>query len=129
MSSVHTATTGTTVELLKALGDETRLRIVNLLEGEEELCACQIEGVLNVTQSNASRHLSRLREVGLVSVRRSRQWAFFSLVKDENTSLVRMIISHARRHIPQLNTDTERLAVEGKNAFFCTIPSFMEESV
>ncbi len=119
----------TTIDVLKALSDETRLRIVNVLEEADELCACQIEGVLEITQSNASRHLSRLRETGIVSVRRSRQWAFFSLRKDDIPTVVATIISAARREIPQLTADIERLNQQGKNAFFCTIPSFMEEPV
>ena len=48
-----------TVQMLKALGDETRIRIVNILR-DGPLCVCEIESILEITQSNASRHLSKL---------------------------------------------------------------------
>lgn len=47
------------MQILKALADDTRLRILNILQ-EEELCVCEIETILNISQSNASRHLNKL---------------------------------------------------------------------
>lgn len=46
------------VYTFKALADENRIRILNLLRSDE-LCCCDIESVLGIKQSNASRHLSR----------------------------------------------------------------------
>jgi Bacterial regulatory protein, arsR family len=46
-------------QLFKSLADETRLKIFWLLMGREELCVCDIMGVLGITQSKASRLLSR----------------------------------------------------------------------
>jgi DNA-binding transcriptional ArsR family regulator len=43
--------------LFKSLGDETRLKILWLLTGQEELCVCDFMRTLNITQSKASRHL------------------------------------------------------------------------
>ena len=56
--------------LFKALADETRLRILALLTDCDELCVCDIEQVLSITQSKASRHLRYLANVGLVEGRR-----------------------------------------------------------
>jgi DNA-binding transcriptional ArsR family regulator len=53
------------VKVFKALGDPTRLRIVKLLEGGE-LCVCQLIAVLGMGQSRISRHLSILKEAGLI---------------------------------------------------------------
>ena len=58
----------------KALADETRLQILWLLMGQEELCVCDIMRALNITQSKASRHLRYLFNVGLVSDRRDGVW-------------------------------------------------------
>ena len=58
----------------KALADETRLQILWLLVGAEELCVCDIMRALGITQSKASRHLRYLFNVGLVSDRRWGQW-------------------------------------------------------
>lgn len=67
-----------TARLLKVLGDETRLRMVHLLR-EGELCVCDLMELLSLSQPNASRHLNRLREAGLVSCERRAQWMYYRL--------------------------------------------------
>lgn len=69
-------------ELHKALSDETRLRIVNVLCELGELCVCDIEAGLEITQSKASRHLGVLRQVGLLSVRREGTWIHYRVSDD-----------------------------------------------
>lgn len=63
----------------KALADETRLQILWLLMGEEELCVCDIMRTLSITQSKASRHLRYLFNVGLVTDRREGAWMYYRL--------------------------------------------------
>lgn len=63
-------------EAFKALGDDTRLRILGLLSGRE-LCVCQICLTLGIPQPNASKHLKCLRFAGLISCRRRSQWCFY----------------------------------------------------
>lgn len=65
--------------LFKSLADETRLNILCLLKGQEELCVCDIMRVLGITQSKASRHLRYLYHLGLVSDRREGLWMYYSL--------------------------------------------------
>lgn len=65
-------------ELFKALGDPNRLRIVNLLM-HKELCVCEIEEILQTTQSNASRHLTKLRQAGIISCKKKAQWAYYQV--------------------------------------------------
>jgi hypothetical protein len=55
---------------LNALGDETRLRILELLARHDELYAQEIIGKLDLTQSSASRHLNQLRGLGFIAERR-----------------------------------------------------------
>ncbi|MFP4698515.1 MAG: ArsR/SmtB family transcription factor [Eubacteriales bacterium] len=64
------------VKLFKALGDENRLRILNLLMNNE-LCVCEIEVILEMTQSNVSRHLSKLKSVGLIDSLKKAQWVHY----------------------------------------------------
>ena len=64
------------VNIFKALGDENRLRILNLLMNAE-LCVCEIEVMLEMTQSNVSRHLSKLKSVGIISSSRDAQWIHY----------------------------------------------------
>lgn len=66
-------------QLFKSLADETRLKILWLLKGQEELCVCDIMRVLGITQSKASRHLRYLYHVGLVTDRREGLWMYYSL--------------------------------------------------
>ena len=69
--------------IFKALSDETRLRILVLLS-ERELCVCQLESALRLSQTKVSRHLTVLRNVGLVNDRREGLWIFYSLAKPGN---------------------------------------------
>jgi ArsR family transcriptional regulator len=71
------------VDMFKALSDETRLRIVILLS-KKELCVCQIEASLVLSQAKVSRHLAVLRHAGLVNVRRDGLWMHYSLIVPRN---------------------------------------------
>jgi ArsR family transcriptional regulator len=64
--------------LFKALGDETRLRVVALLS-HGELCVCHVEEALGVSQPKVSRHLAILRAAGLVDHRRDGSWVYYRL--------------------------------------------------
>ena len=66
------------LKVFKALSDETRIRLLKLLS-ERELCVCELEQALNMTQSRVSRNLGILKEAGLVKDRRDGLWAFYSL--------------------------------------------------
>jgi len=68
-----------TAQLFKALGDETRLRIIALLLNSRELCVCDIMAVLDLPQSTVSRHLSYLRHAGLVDDRRQGVWMYYTM--------------------------------------------------
>jgi ArsR family transcriptional regulator len=69
----------TEARLFKALADETRLKILWLLMRQEELCVCDIIGVLGITQSKASRHLRYLFNAGLVTDRREGLWMYYRI--------------------------------------------------
>jgi ArsR family transcriptional regulator len=71
-----------TVQLFKALGDETRLRIMGLLVSGQELCVCDIMAALDLPQSTVSRHLSYLRNAGLVDDRRQGIWMYYTINKE-----------------------------------------------
>lgn len=69
------------VYILKALADENRVRILNLLRNGE-LCVCDIEAVLGIKQSNTSRHLNRLKVAEIIASEKKSQWVYYRL-KDE----------------------------------------------
>jgi ArsR family transcriptional regulator len=68
------------LKLFKVLSDETRLRTLMLLT-KEELCVCQVMGVLGVSQPLVSRNLAMLASYGLLSERRDGKLVFYSLKK------------------------------------------------
>lgn len=69
------------IEVLKALADETRMRILNVLR-KEPLCVCELEEILKLSQSNASRHLTKLRSSKLIVSEKQAQWVYYRI--DEN---------------------------------------------
>ena len=64
--------------IFKALSDETRLRIVKLLE-TGELCVCDLVAALDIVQPKASFHLGVLKEAGLIKDRKAGKWIHYSL--------------------------------------------------
>lgn len=71
-----------TPEIFKALGDPTRLRIVEMLASNGEMCVCKIMEQLGMTQPAVSHHLAKLKNVGLVRARKEGQWKHYSLCRD-----------------------------------------------
>ncbi|MPN10181.1 hypothetical protein SDC9_157476 [bioreactor metagenome] len=67
--------------IFKALSDETRLRIIEMLKGGE-LCACMILEHFNITQPTLSYHMKILTESGLVNARRDGAWMRYSINND-----------------------------------------------
>jgi len=85
----------TTAQIFKALGDETRLRIMALLLGGQELCVCDLMAALDLPQSSVSRHLSYLRNAGLVDDRRQGIWMYYTINKErtEHASILFDLLS------------------------------------
>lgn len=75
-----------TAQLFKALGDETRLRILALLTSGE-LCVCDLMAALVLPQSTVSRHLATLRNAGLVEDRRQGVWMYYRLALSSEIAL------------------------------------------
>ena len=67
---------------MRALADTTRLRIVHLLLGHEELCVCELTSAMEIVQPKVSRHLAILREAGLVLDRREGLWIHYRIHPD-----------------------------------------------
>lgn len=111
-----------TARLFKALSDETRLRILALLEGGE-LCVCDLMEALELPQSTISRHLAYLRNAGLVEDRRQGVWMFYSLAeKDDLLGRDLMALLKTRlTELPQAKQDKSALVanLEKKGASAC----------
>jgi ArsR family transcriptional regulator, arsenate/arsenite/antimonite-responsive transcriptional repressor len=66
-------------KFFQALGDATRLRLLNLM-GEQEVCVCYFVEILGSPQPKISRHLAYLRNAGIVSARREGKWMHYRIV-------------------------------------------------
>ncbi len=76
--------------VLRALGDETRLRIIAWLS-HGELCVCHLEKALELSQPNVSRQLGVLRAAGVVESRRDGMWVYYLLAPQENPAAAAML--------------------------------------
>ena len=66
------------IKAIKALSDETRLRIINLLL-ERECCVCEVMQALDISQTRASRNLGILQDAGFLKTRRDGLWIVYSI--------------------------------------------------
>ena len=64
--------------VFKALSNEHRIRILEALR-DGELCACEIQVVLDAPQSTVASHLSELKDAGLVNTRRQGKWTYYRI--------------------------------------------------
>lgn len=78
------------VTLFQALGDPTRLRLLNLLAAGE-ICVCYFIDVLDDPQPKISRHLAYLRRSGLASARRDGKWMHYSLARPASPAAARVL--------------------------------------
>lgn len=96
--------------LFKALGDETRLKIVALL-AHGELCVCHVEEALALSQPAVSRHLSVLRATGVVEAHRDGTWVYYRLARqpdDESERQLKAVVN-AFRARTGIKRELERL--------------------
>lgn len=103
-------------QLFKALGDETRLRMMGLLR-HGELCVCDLMEALDLPQSTASRHLSYLKNSQWVVGRRSGKWMYYKLHPDLCNSHFHNSIIENISTLPDLQKDYDKLVtyLEKKN--------------
>jgi ArsR family transcriptional regulator len=80
-----------TMELFfAALADNTRLRLLNLME-ETEVCVCYFVEVIGTNQPKISRHLAYLRKAGIVAARRDGIWAHYRITPPKNTHAAKVL--------------------------------------
>jgi ArsR family transcriptional regulator len=74
----------------KALGDNTRLRLLNLM-GDREICVCYFVEILEQGQPKISRHLAYLRSAGIVEARRDGKWMHYRIVMPPNIGATQVL--------------------------------------
>jgi ArsR family transcriptional regulator len=95
----------------QALGDNTRLRLLNLM-GEQEVCVCYFVEILGSPQPKISRHLAYLRSAGIVSARREGKWMHYRIVMPPHIGAAQILKQTLGwlRDEKTMHTDRARLA-------------------
>jgi ArsR family transcriptional regulator, arsenate/arsenite/antimonite-responsive transcriptional repressor len=107
-------------EVLKALADTNRMRILNLLH-ERTLCVCDLESILHLNQSNLSRHLATLRHAGIVAAEKKALFTYYSRtpLPQPYGPVVDALCETIHRD-PQWESDRRRLAKRLSDSQKCT---------
>ncbi|NTW04826.1 MAG: metalloregulator ArsR/SmtB family transcription factor [Peptococcaceae bacterium] len=101
--------------IFKGLSDETRLRILVLLYQEEELCVCELSGILEVPQPRISQNLTKFRDMNLVIDKRKEKYIYYSL-KKENKILLNILkdVVDDIGSYPKLSADKAKISYKEK---------------
>jgi ArsR family transcriptional regulator len=102
----------------QALGDRTRLRLLNLM-GEQEICVCYFVEVLGQPQPKISRHLAYLRSAGLVAARREGRWMHYRLVMPQHEGAAQIF----RQTLAWLKEEKAMQADRARLAKACCAPA------
>lgn len=98
------------IQVMKALSDETRIRIINLLQ-QGDLCVCELEVLLDINQSNASRHLNKLTNAQIVDYYKVAKYVYYKLNMEtihEFPFIKDIILEHTKK-LSICNKDNIRL--------------------
>ncbi|MDF2591446.1 MAG: putative transcriptional regulator [Clostridia bacterium] len=108
------------IQIMKALGDETRLRILNILS-KSELCVCEIEKLMEINQSNASRHLNKLTSSGLIKYEKRALYVYYKINKDilDEFSFLRVFLSTELNKIEKCRADLTKLVDYKSSGMSC----------
>ncbi|MHB1000304.1 MAG: ArsR/SmtB family transcription factor [Armatimonadota bacterium] len=97
--------------IFKAMGDPTRIRIIQMLAENGEMCVCKIMEDLDMTQPAVSHHLSALKNAELVKPRKQGQWVHYSLLRPAITDQVIPFLQDISAKL-ELSQDTDRCCSE-----------------
>ena len=95
----------------QALGDKTRLRLLNLM-GDQEICVCYFVEILSDPQPKISRHLAYLRRAGIVAARREGKWMHYRIVMPPHAGAAQILRQTltALKEEKAMQADYKRLA-------------------
>jgi ArsR family transcriptional regulator len=98
------------VKVLKAVADKNRLRILKMLQ-QKKMCVCELSAVLGITQPSVSKHLSMMKDAGLVRDERNGQWIDYSLCQEKFNQYAPVIQSQIKEWLnndPTIQNDLEK---------------------
>jgi DNA-binding transcriptional ArsR family regulator len=83
-------------QLMKALGEESRLRILNLLLHRGAMATSDLEFILDFTQTKTTRHIAYLKNAGILSAEKKDQWVLYN-IKEEVVDIISQILSFVEK--------------------------------
>ena len=83
-------------QLMKALGEEARLRILNLLLHHGAMATSDLEFILDFTQTKTTRHIAYLKNAGILSAEKKDQWVLYN-IKEEVVDIISQILSFVEK--------------------------------
>jgi ArsR family transcriptional regulator len=105
-------------QFFRTLGDNTRLRLLNLM-GEQEVCVCYFVETLGGPQPKISRHLAHLRNAGIVSARREGKWMHYRIVVPPHIGATQIL----RQTLDWLKEDKAMQADQARLTKACCSPA------
>jgi ArsR family transcriptional regulator len=96
-------------QIMKLLGDKTRLTIMKLLQSQD-FCVCEFVEIFNMSQPAISQHLRKLKDAGLVKESRKRQWVYYSMNNEYEYAL---LIEDLLKYLPDQNERLIELKAQG----------------
>jgi ArsR family transcriptional regulator len=105
-------------QFFQALGDNTRLRLLNLM-GQQEVCVCYFVEILDLPQPKISRHLAYLRKAGIVSARRDGKWMHYRIIMPPHIGAAQIL----RQTLESLKEDKAMQADRTRLASACCSPA------
>jgi ArsR family transcriptional regulator len=110
------------VKAMKALSDETRIRMINLL-AERECCVCEVVQAMEISQTRASRNLGMLYDAGFLKLKKEGLWSLYSLDKENLPEhLVKLVeaVESALAHNKIALADRKRLKTATRTGLSCS---------
>lgn len=96
-------------QILKLLGDQTRLTMVKLLQ-HKECCVCELVEIFEMSQPAISQHLRKLKDAGILKESRRGQWVYYALnMQSKHIALIEQIMTF----VPAQDHEFEALKQKG----------------
>lgn len=105
-------------KFFQALGDDTRLRLLNLV-GDQEVCVCYFVEILRAPQPKISRHLAYLRHAGIVAARRDGKWMHYRIIMPAHPGAAQIL----RQTLAWMKEDRAMQADRARFASACCSPA------
>ena len=110
------------VRAAKTLTDPTRVRVLNLLM-QRECCVCEVMDVLNISQVNASRYCSALRDAGFLTMHKAGRWKHYSVDWDGCSPALRDLLASVEK-----SADRDPVALDDRRRLSRVSPRVERES-